>query len=275
MSETLPFRINDADNHFVEPEDMYERISIRSAREVDLIRASSRVVAEVLESAYDWVRPGVTTGELDRKAEEVIRKRGGVPSFKGYLGYPATLCTSVNEQVVHGIPGDRVLEEGDILGVDVGCLKNGYHGDAARTYPVGKVSAEIEELLEAGAEALARGIEAARPGNYIGDIGYAVQSYAEPRGYSVVRDLVGHGIGERLHEAPQVPNYGRRGTLAPIRRGMVLAIEPMLNQGDWQVETLSDKWTVVTADRSLSVHFENTVAITEDGPVILTGFDRP
>jgi methionyl aminopeptidase len=259
----------------IETRVMYERITIRSAREVDLIRASSRVVAEVLESAYDWVKPGVTTGELDRKAEELIRGRGGVPSFKGYLGYPATLCTSVNEEVVHGIPGDRVLEEGDILGIDVGCFKNGYHGDAARTYAVGAVAESASALLDAGTEALARGIAAAKPGNYIGDIGYAVQSYAEPRGYSVVRDLVGHGIGERLHEAPQVPNYGRRGTLAPIRAGMVLAIEPMLNTGDWKVETLEDRWTVVTADRSLSVHFENTVAVTEDGPVILTGFDRP
>jgi methionyl aminopeptidase len=254
---------------------MYERINIRSARELDLIRASSRVVAEVLLSAYDWVKPGVTTAELDRKAEELIRKRGGEPSFKGYLGYPATLCTSVNEEVVHGIPShDRVLEEGDVIGIDVGCFKNGYHGDAARTYAVGQVSEETRALLAAGAEALACGIDAARAGNYIGDIGCAVQSYAEPRGYSVVRDLVGHGIGERLHEAPQVPNYGRRGTLAPIRAGMALAIEPMLNGGGWKVETLDDRWTVVTADRSLSVHFENTIAVTEDGPVILTDLDR-
>jgi len=254
---------------------MYERISIRSAREIDLIRASCRVVAEVLSQSYDWVKPGVTTAELDRRAEELIRKRGGTPSFKGYLGYPATLCTSINEEVVHGIPSDdRVLEEGDIVGIDVGCFKNGYHGDAARTYAVGNVSEETKALLAAGAEALEHAIGAARPGNYVGDIGYAVQSFAEPRGYSVVRDLVGHGIGERLHEAPQVPNYGRRGTLAPIRAGMVLAIEPMLNQGGWQVETLDDRWTVVTADRSLSVHFENTIAVTQDGPTILTDLGR-
>jgi methionyl aminopeptidase len=253
---------------------MYERITIRSQREIDLIRASCRIVAEVLESARGWARPGVTTGELDRRAEELIRKRGAAPSFKGYLGYPATLCTSVNEEVVHGIPGDRVLEEGDVVGIDVGAFKNGYHGDAARTYAIGAVPESTRLLLEAGAEALAQGIAAARPGHYIGDIGHAVQRFAEAQGYAVVRDLVGHGIGERMHEAPQVPNYGRAGTLAPIRAGMVLAIEPMLNAGGWHVETLEDRWTVVTADRSLSVHFENTVAVTEDGPVILTGFEN-
>jgi len=246
------------------------QIAIRSAREVELIRAASRIVAEVLDAARDWVKPGVTTGELDRRAEELIRARGATPSFKGYLGYPAAICVAINEQVVHGIPGDRVLAEGDIVGIDVGAYKNGYHGDAARTYAVGEVAPEARHLMEVGAESLARAIAAARVGNYVGDIGYAVQSYCEKAGYSVVRDLVGHGIGERLHEDPQVPNYGRRGTGMPLQAGMVLAIEPMVNAGDWRVVTLADRWTVVTADRSLSVHFENTVAVTENGPDILT-----
>jgi methionyl aminopeptidase len=237
---------------------------------VELIRGSCRIVAEVLERARDWVKPGVTTLELDRLAEEVMRARGGTPSFKGYMGYPASICVAINEQVVHGIPGDRRLEEGDIIGFDVGVYKNGYHGDAARTFAVGEVAPEVRRLMQVGAESLARGIDAARPGNYVGDIGHAVQSFAESAGYSVVRDLVGHGIGERLHEEPQVPNYGRRGTGVPLAAGMVIAIEPMVNMGDWRVVTLSDRWTVVTADQSLSVHFENTVAITENGPEVLT-----
>lgn len=245
-------------------------IRIRSAREIELIRASCRIVAEVLERMVDWVVPGVTGIELDRQAEELMRLRGGEPSFKGYLGYPASICVSINEQVVHGIPNDRQIKEGDLVGVDVGVVKNGYHGDAARTLAVGKVSPEAMKLLDVGEEALRRGIGAARPGNYIGDIGYAVESFVRKAGYSVVRDLVGHGIGERLHEDPQVPNYGRQGTGEPLVAGMVLAIEPMVNVGDWRVATLPDQWTVVTVDRSLSVHFENTVAITEDGPQVLT-----
>jgi methionyl aminopeptidase len=246
------------------------RVAIRSAREVELIRASCRIVAEVLEQAREWVKPGVSTLELDRLAEELMRARGGVPSFKGYMGYPASICVAINDQVVHGIPGERRLAEGDIVGFDVGVVKNGYHGDAARTFAVGEVSPEIRRLMEVGEESLRRGIAAARPGNYIGDIGHAVQTWAEAAGFSVVRDLVGHGIGERLHEDPQVPNYGRSGTGLPLAAGMVLAIEPMVNMGDWRVVTLSDQWTVVTADHSLSVHFENTVAITENGPEVLT-----
>jgi methionyl aminopeptidase len=186
------------------------------------------------------------------------------------MGYPASICVAINEQVVHGIPSERQLAEGDIVGFDVGVVKNGYHGDAARTFAVGEVSPEIRRLMDVGAESLRRGIAAARPGNYIGDIGHAVQTWAESAGFTVVRDLVGHGIGERLHEDPQVPNYGRAGTGLPLAAGMVLAIEPMVNMGDWRVVTLSDQWTVVTADRSLSVHFENTVAITEHGPEVLT-----
>jgi methionyl aminopeptidase len=249
------------------------RIAIRSQREVELIKASSRIVAEVLQRMSETVRPGVTTGELDQKAEEVIRGRGGTPSFKGYMGYPASICASINEEVVHGIPGDRVLEDGDIIGIDVGVFKNGYHGDAARTFAIGTVEPEVVRLMEVGQEALRRGIGEARPGNYVGDIGHAVQSFAEKAGFSVVRDLVGHGIGERLHEEPQVPNYGRQGTGVPLHSGMVLAIEPMLNQGDWRVVTLSDQWTVVTADRRLSVHYENTVVISDNGPEVLTEYE--
>ena len=246
------------------------RVAIRSLREVELIRASSRIVAEVLERMQEWVAVGVTTAELDQRAEELMRARGGVPSFKGYLGYPASICVSVNEQVVHGIPGERVLAEGDVVGVDVGAVKNGYHGDAARTFAVGEVTPEARRLMEVGEEALRRAIAAACPGSTVGDIGFAVQSYIEKQGFSVVRDLVGHGIGERLHEEPQVPNYGRPGTGVELKPGMVLAIEPMVNIGYWRVVTLADQWTVVTADRSLSVHYENTVAITADGPEVLT-----
>ncbi len=245
-------------------------VHIRSLREIELIRASCRIVAEVLDEMREWVVPGVTGVELDRRAEALMRKRGAVPSFKGYLGYPASICVSINEQVVHGIPNERKLEEGDVVGVDVGAVKNGYHGDAARTLAVGKVSEEACKLLEIGEESLRRGIAAARPGNTVGDIGHAVETFVRKSGYSVVRDLVGHGIGERLHEEPQVPNYGRPGTGEPLVAGMVLAIEPMVNVGDWRVVTLDDQWTVVTADRSLSVHFENTVAITENGPEVLT-----
>jgi methionyl aminopeptidase len=249
------------------------RIAIRSQREVELIRVSSRIVAEVLQRMRETVKPGVTTRELDQKAEEVIQARGGTPSFKGYMGYPASICASINEEVVHGIPGERVLEDGDIIGIDVGVFKNGYHGDAARTFAVGTVEPEVVRLMDVGQEALRRGIGEARPGNYVGDIGHAVQSFAEKAGFSVVRDLVGHGIGERLHEEPQVPNFGRRGTGVPLHSGMVLAIEPMLNQGDWRVVTLSDQWTVVTADRRLSVHYENTVVITENGPEVVTEYE--
>jgi methionyl aminopeptidase len=215
--------------------------------------------------------PGVTTAELDALARARTRERGAEPAFLGYHGFPASLCVSVNDEVVHGIPSaGRVLAEGDVVGLDFGAVLDGWYGDAARTVAVGAVGAEAARLLAAGEAALSRGIAQARPGGTTGDIGAAVQEYVEARGYSVVRDFVGHGIGRLLHEPPHLPNYGQRGRGEPLRPGMVLAIEPMVNAGRPEVEQLDDGWTAVTADGSLSVHFEDTVAITENGPEILT-----
>jgi methionyl aminopeptidase len=207
---------------------------------------------------------------MDKKAEAYIRDNGGEPSFLGYHGYPASTCISVNEEVVHGIPGRRVLREGDIVGVDVGVYKNNYHGDAATTFAVGEIPPHVQKLLRVTQESLHRGIEQFQTGNHLGDIGHAVQSHAESHGYGVVRSLVGHGIGEKMHEDPQVPNYGKSGSGLKLRVGMVFAIEPMITMGGWEVETLSDRWTIVTRDRSLAAHFEHTVALTENGPRILS-----
>ena len=216
------------------------------------------------------LRPGMTTGELDHAVEELIRSRGATPSFKGYYGYPASTCVSINEQVVHGIPGDRVIRDKDVVSVDVGAYLDGYHGDGARTFAVGEVSKDALKLMQVTQECLALAIEQARPGNRVGDISSAVQGHAEEHGYGVVRQLVGHGIGRALHEEPQVPNFGAPGQGPKLRAGMVLAIEPMINLGTFEVYTLEDEWTVVTKDHQLSAHFEHTVAITEEGPVILT-----
>jgi methionyl aminopeptidase len=245
-------------------------IAIRSADEIARIRESSEIVAEALDLAGSLVAPGVATKDLDREVEALILRRGGVPSFKGYRGFPASICASVNDEVVHGIPSDRRLAAGDIVSVDVGVLKNGYHGDAARTFAVGPASAEAERLMTATREALERGLAAARAGNRVGDISHAVQSHVEANGMSVVRALVGHGIGRQMHEEPPVPNFGRPGTGPGIRAGMVFAIEPMVNAGGWEVVTLEDGWTIVTRDHSLSAHFEHTVAVTGDGPVVLS-----
>lgn len=245
-------------------------VVLKRPEEIEKIRESARIVAQALEFAGTLVRPGVTTGEIDRKIAELIRGAGGVPSFLGYHGYPASTCISVNEQVVHGIPGDRVLRDGDIVGVDVGVYKNEYHGDAARSFAVGTVSAEAARLLRVAEEALDRGIAAIRPGARLGAISHAVQSWVEENGFSVVRDLVGHGIGRKLHEDPQVPNFGPAESGPVLRAGAVLAIEPMVNQGTWEVRTLEDHWTVVTKDGRLSAHFEHTVAVTPDGPMILS-----
>ena len=223
-----------------------------------------------LERVGQAIRPGITTLELDAIAEETIRAAGAEPSFKGYHGYPASICVSVNEQVIHGIPGDRKLAEGDIVSVDVGAVLDGYHGDSARTFAVGAVSSLARKLMRVTEECLMAAIEVARVGMTLGDIGYAVQSHAESNGFSVVRDFVGHGIGRHMHEDPAVPNYGRPGQGRRLRPGMVLAIEPMVNAGSHGVEVLSDNWTAVTRDGSLSAHFEHTVAITENGPVVLT-----
>ena len=245
-------------------------INLRTKEEIEKLRRSNRLVAQALLKVREAIRPGVTTAELDRIAEETIRKGGGRPAFKGYRGYPANLCVSVNEEVVHGIPGPRRLQEGDIVSLDLGVLMDGYYGDAAITVPVGKVSEEAQKLIEVTEEALHKGIEKARVGNRLYDISHAIQSWVESFGFSVVRDFVGHGIGRQLHEEPQVPNFGPPNQGPRLMVGMVLAIEPMVNAGGWQVRVREDGWTVVTADGSLSAHFEHTIAITEEGPDILS-----
>lgn len=243
----------------------------KSATEIETMREAGRISARALRLVGEAVRPGVTTAELDAIAEDAIRAAGAQPAFLGYHGYPRTLCTSINSQVVHGIPApDIVLTEGDILSVDVGAVFDGYFGDNARTFPVGRISAEAELLLAVTERSLGAGIEMCRPGNRLYDIGNAVQQVAEGSGFSVVREYVGHGIGRSMHEDPNVPNYGVAGTGPRLEQGMVLAIEPMVNAGAAAVESLSDGWTVVTKDQSLSAHFEHTVAVTEDGPLVLT-----
>jgi methionyl aminopeptidase len=245
-------------------------VIFKSQNEIDRIRKASQIVARTLNLLESHVQPGITTRELDQLAESEIRKAGAIPAFKGYRGFPATLCVSVNEEVVHGIPSDRKLKEGDIVGLDLGCIWDGFYGDAAKTYPVGEITEEAKRLLETTEKSLLIGIDQARVGNRIGDIGYAVQTLAESSGYSVVRDFVGHGIGRNLHEDPQVPNYGNRGQGPRIKAGMVIAIEPMVCQGRADVEVLADNWTAVTRDRSLAAHFEHSIAITDNGPEILS-----
>ncbi len=247
-----------------------EMIYLKSQREIEKIRRSCQLVAQTLEALKGLISPGVTTEELDRFAEEFIRERGGIPAFKGYRGYPKTLCVSVNEEVVHGIPDKRRLKEGDIVSLDLGVVIDGYYGDAAITVAVGEVSEVAKRLIKVTEEALYKGIEQARPGNRLTDISHVIQRHVEEAGFSVVREFVGHGIGRQLHEEPQVPNFGppNRGPLLEV--GMVLAIEPMVNAGTWQVRISKNGWTVVTADGSLSAHFEHTVAITSNGPEILT-----
>ncbi|KRQ87277.1 Methionine aminopeptidase 1 [Caloramator mitchellensis] len=245
-------------------------IYLKSDNEIQIMRKSGRIVAELLELLEHHVRPGVTTKELDSIAEDFIIKYGARPSFKGYYGFPGTLCTSVNEQVVHGIPSDRVLEEGDIISIDCGVLYQGFHGDAARTFAVGKISEEAKKLIEVTKQSFFEGLKFATVGNRIGDISNAIQRYAESYGFSVVRDYVGHGIGKQIHEEPSVPNFGKAGRGPKLSKGMVIAIEPMINLGTYAVTELNDGWTVVTLDNRLSAHYENTVAILENGPEILT-----
>lgn len=247
-------------------------ITLKSDAEIETISRACEIVAEVLDQAEGQICPGVSTAELDRWAEELIRShQGATPAFKGLYGFPATLCTSINEEVVHGIPSEkRVLEEGDIISIDVGVRYGGYYGDSAITLPVGQVDPKIARLLDVTCEALHRGVEAARPGTHIGDISAAVQAVGEAGGYSVVRELVGHGIGVQPHEEPQVPNLGRPGQGMRLRPGLVLAIEPMFNLGEPEIRMLEDDWTVVTVDGQVSAHFEHTIAITEKGPRILT-----
>jgi methionyl aminopeptidase len=240
------------------------------------MRAAGRLVGEVLTELTSRVAPGVTTAELDELAEARIRRAGAVPAFKGYHGYPATICASINEEVIHGIPsGRRVLNEGDVISIDVGASLDGYFGDSAVTLAVGQVSEGAATLLRVTEESLYKAIEAVKPGGRISDIGHAVQKHVESYGFSVVREFVGHGIGQRMHEEPQIPNYGEPGRGPRLTEGMVLAIEPMVNAGKAAVKVLQDGWTAVTRDGSLSAHFEHTVAVTADGPWILTAREVP
>jgi len=250
-------------------------IYLKSSDEIALMRRAGRLAADALAFVLDAVKPGVTTAYLDAVAEEFIRNRGGKPAFKGYHGYPASICTSRNETVVHGIPSAAdVVEEGDIVSIDLGVERDGFFGDIAWSILVGEGSEGARRLLSVARESLFRGIEEAVPGNHLFDIGAAIQEFVEAKGYNVVRQFVGHGIGRAMHEDPQVPNFGRRGTGVLLKEGMTLAIEPMVNEGGHEVVVLGDGWTVKTADGSLSAHFEHTVAITADGPEILTWNER-
>jgi methionyl aminopeptidase len=245
-------------------------IHLKSPEEMEKMRRASRIVAEVLKEIGSFVKPGVTTSELDSLAEEMMRKKKAVPAFKGYRGYPNVLCTSVNETVVHGIPSELSLKEGDIIGIDCGVVIDGFYGDSARTFAVGRVDPESQRLIDVTRESLQKGIEQMAVGNRIHDISWAVQSHVEAAGFSIVRDFVGHGIGRSLHEEPQVPNFGTPRTGMRLAAGMVLAIEPMVNQGKPEVKVLEDGWTAVTVDGMRSAHFEHTIALTEKGFEILS-----
>jgi len=247
-------------------------ISIKTAEEIEKLRSSNILVSKTLAEVAGYVRPGITTNNLDRVAEEYIRDNNGIPGFLGYRGYPKTLCTSVNSQIVHGIPSDYVLQEGDIVSVDCGVILNGYYGDSAYSFPVGDIGEGIKKLLEVTKQSLFRGIEKVVPGGRIGDIGFAVQSFCENAGYSVVRELVGHGIGKKLHEEPEVPNYGKRGTGVKLQKGMVFCIEPMINMGKRQIFQENDGWTIRTADNSPSAHYELAVAVDDGRADILSSF---
>ncbi|MBP3284450.1 MAG: type I methionyl aminopeptidase [Clostridia bacterium] len=251
-------------------------ILIKSEKEIELMREPCRIVGLALQKMEEAIKPGMTTKDLDKIAEIVLRQEGAKPSFKGQMGfegskpYPAIICASVNQQVIHGIPDDYVLKEGDIVSVDMGAYKNGYHGDAARTFAVGEVSAQAKKLIEVTKQSFFEGIKMAKAGNRVSDISHAVQAYAESFGFSVVRDFVGHGVGKELHEEPQVPNYGKPGRGPRLQKGMVIAVEPMINEGTFEIDILKNGWTVVTCDGKLSAHYENTIAITDGEPEILT-----
>jgi methionyl aminopeptidase len=250
-------------------------ILIKSKKEIDYIRESCRIVAETLQLLKSNVRPGITTLELDKIAEEYIRSNDAIPAFKGYSqggapGFPGSVCSSVDDEVVHGIPGQRVLKDGEIVSLDIGVLKNGYFGDAALTVAVGNISDDNKKLMDVTERSLQLGIEQAVAGNKVHDISYAVQTYVEANGFSVVRDLCGHGVGKFLHEDPSVPNFGKKGTGPKLKNGMTLAIEPMVNAGKYDVITAADGWTIITADGSTSAHFEHTILINNNSPEILT-----
>ena len=245
-------------------------IVLKSQQEIAYMREAGRIVAETLELIRQAVKPDVTTQELDRIADEYIRERGAIPAFKGYNGFPGSICASVNEEVVHGIPGPRKLKNGDIISVDIGTLINGFYGDAAMTFPVGEVAPEVAQLLKVTEESLYKGIAQAVADQRLYDISHAVQIHAEEFGYGVVRDYVGHGIGRKMHEDPQIHNYGAPGRGPRLKPGMTLAIEPMINMGTYEVKTLRDNWTVITRDKKWSAHFEHTIAVTDGEPEILT-----
>jgi len=246
-------------------------ILLKSPRELEHMRAAGRILAEVKALLLKLVKPGVSTKEIDAEVEALILARGAASAFKGYRGYPATVCTSINEEVVHGIPSPkRKLKEGDIIGLDLGCIVEGYYGDCAVTLPVGAVPPRVQELIDVTRESLDKAIVQCRVGNRIGDISHTVQMHCESHGFGVVRSFVGHGIGRALHEEPQVPNFGDAGRGPALKAGMVLAIEPMVTMGAWEVQVLEDGWTAVTTDGSMAAHFEDTIAITEDGPDVLT-----
>lgn len=249
------------------------KVVLKTNEEIEILRESSLLVGKTLAEVAKLIKPGVTPLDLDKVAEEFIRDHGAVPGFLGYNDFPNSLCTSVNEQVVHGIPDDRPLENGDVISIDCGVLKNEFYGDSAFTFEVGEVKPEVHQLLEVTKECLRRGVEAAVTGNRIGDIGFAVQQHAEENGYGVVRELVGHGLGRGLHEGPEVPNYGRRGNGAKLREGMVLAIEPMINLGRKEVKQAADGWTIVTADGQPSAHFEHDIAVRKGKVEVLSSFE--
>jgi methionyl aminopeptidase len=248
-------------------------IHLKTKEEIELMRKSALLVSKTLGLMAELLEPGVTTLELDKKAEEYIRDNGGVPGFLGLYDFPNTLCMSPNEQVVHGFPNKEPLKEGDIISIDCGVVMNGFYGDHAYTFAVGEVKPEIEKLLKVTKESLYLGIEECKAGNRIGDIGFAIQQHAEKHGYGVVRELVGHGLGRKMHESPEVPNYGKRGRGAKLKEGMVLAIEPMINLGGRSIKQLADGWSIVTADGRYSAHFEHDVAVADGKPDILSTFD--
>lgn len=245
-------------------------IICKTQREIDIMRQAGKIVAITHRELQKYIKPGITTLELDRIAEEIIRSHNAIPSFKGYNGFPGSICTSINEELVHGIPSTRVLKDGDIISIDIGANYNGYHGDSAWSYPVGDISEAAKRLLTVTENSLYEGLKYAKPGNRLLDISHAIQNYVESNGYSIVREYVGHGIGQNLHEDPPVPNYGEANRGPLLKKGMTLAIEPMVNQGKRYVKLLPNNWTVVTADKKLCAHFEHTIVITDDGYEILT-----
>ena len=245
-------------------------IILKSEKEIQAIRKSCLIVAKVLAELEQMIEPGISTKDLDAFAEKKAKEMGAVPAFKGYRGYPASLCTSINEEIIHGIPSSRILKEGDIIGLDFGVVYEGYYGDAAVTYPVGEITPEAKALIDTAKQSFYRGFEQVREGRRISDISHAIQKCVEAHGFSVIRSFVGHGIGLSLHEEPQIPNFGSPGSGPKIKKGMVLAIEPMIAAGDWKVEIREDNWTAVTKDGSLSSHYEHTVALTQEGAEILS-----